>query len=125
MTEPDFKGAWKILSSNSRFFSSGSDFELRPKPGDPDSFEVDVLWERHPPVKLVDRVRRLDVSTLEGTFSHPKDPEEVFQLVLTFCPVPGPGGKKRLFGLLNSGRIDGGATGVWVAEEPPKEPPQG
>ena len=125
MTEPDVKGTWNILSSNSRFFPSGSDFVLTPKPGEPDSFEVDVIWERHPPVKLVDRVRRLDSSTLEGSFCHPKNPGETFQVVLTFCSVPGFGGRKRLFGLLNSGRIEGGGTGVWVAEEPPKEPPQG
>ena len=121
----DFKGAWTIVSGASRFFPSGSEVVLTPKDGEPDSFEVDVIGELHPPVKLVERVSKLDCSTLEGTFFHPKNSQEAFQLVLTLCSVPGFGGRKRLVGLLNGGRGDGGGTGVWVAEEPPKEPPQG
>lgn len=122
---PDFKGTWEIRSSNSRFFPAGSAFVLTPNPRDPDSFDLDVIWEKHAPVKLVERnLRRLDGSTVEGTFPHPKNAQETFQLVVINCSVPGPDGKRRLCGLLTStdDRIEGGGTGVWVAEGPPNEP---
>lgn len=126
MTEPVFTGTWEIRSSNSRFFPVGSAFVLRQKQPEPDGFELDVIWEKHAPIRLIERdFRKFDSGTVEGRFPHPKNPQETFQLVVTFCPVAGPGGKKRLFGLLTSSdRIEGGGTGVWVAEEPPKEPPQ-
>ena len=123
MAEPVLKGTWVIRSSTSRFFTAESVVVLAE--AEPDSFTLDLIWEKHDPIKLIQRdFRKVDSGTVAGSFPHPKNSRETFQLVVTFCPVPGPGGKKRLFGLLtDDGRIEGGGTGVWVAEEPPKKKP--
>ena len=123
MTEPDLKGTWEIRSSNSRFFPIGSTFDLTPS--EPDGFKLEVSWEQQDKINLIDKnFRKLDSRTVKGTFPHPKATGEMFELVVTFCSVPWPNGKQRLFGLLSSGRIEGGGTGVWVAEGPPGGPPQ-
>ena len=123
MTEPVLKGTWVIRSSTSRFFTVESAVVLAE--AEPDSFTLDLIWEKQDPIKLIQRnFRKVDSGTAAGSFDHPRDPNEKLDLVVTFCPVPGPGGTKRLFGLLTSNsRIEGGGTGVWVAEEPPKKKP--
>ena len=137
MTEPNFEGCWTIRSSTSRFFPAHSKFHLTPKPQS-DEFELEVNWEEHSKLKLLERdFHKVESGrVVRGTFDHPKEtpqppkPQERFELVVTLCPVFGPDQEQYLFGLLfpkKPGREDEG-TGVWVAEQkppPPDDPPGG
>lgn len=126
MTESVFKGDWTIRSSTSRFFPAHSRFQLTPKRPQSDEFELEVHWEEHSRLKLLDRDFREVESgrVLRGPFERPKEnPNELehFELVVTLCTVDE---KKYLLGLLlpKPGRDDE-ATGVWVAVEKPPPPP--
>jgi len=123
MTEPPAldRFSWKILSSTSRFFPTESVIDFKKTPL-PEGFQIEVTWEELEQFRLTlpnSTFLENPRGTLKGDFRHPGKLED-FQLVVTLCPVPGPKGQSLLFGVLSSGgRIEGGGTGVWVAEGPP------
>jgi hypothetical protein len=123
MTDSDFSGSWIIRSSTSRFFPLDSVVNLERKAT---SFDLDVVWEGQPNLKLVDKNFLPENGALNGFFRRPKpgqpEKEEEFQLVVIRCPVGLPDQKPRLLGLLTQkGEREPGSTGVWMAEEQ-KEP---
>lgn len=128
MTEPTFPEKWCVKSSTSRFFPVHSALSLTPRQRGSNVFELEVDWEGVTKLKPSDQgFTEIEPGTLQGNFGHPKkNPTEQFELMVTLSPPSGLDGKRRLLGLLIPLRagIEGGGTGVWVAEEQPKDPPQ-
>jgi hypothetical protein len=128
MTEPYFPEDWIIRSSTSRFFPAHSKFKLTRKGAGSADFELEVTWEKHAALKVIENFS-LENSVWKGDIRRPKDErgqEEKFQLLVTSCP-PGFDEKQRLWGLLlpyPSSYGDEG-TGVWVAEAIPRKKPPG
>lgn len=117
---------WRILASSSRYFPVQAQVVfLRKEPGAP--FEFQVNWEDEITVALFtgELPQGAESGTFQGEFEDKKC--KPLLVVVTACPAKKQGEKRHLCGRLfdlDSPSRDGGALGVWVAEEerPPTDP---
>jgi hypothetical protein len=125
MSETLFPGQSTIIASTSDYFPIDADIQVAPIQTDAARVQIRLLRPGQEPEDLFEtdvpaEARRPDRS-LQGDFRNRQTCKILIGL-MTLCP-----GKTRrlLVGRITSpeDRIDEGGTGVWVAEERPKEPP--
>lgn len=124
MTEPLFPGQTTIIASTSDYFPVDSEIHVKQIQTEIASFQVKVERQGEEPEELFvadvpTRSRQAD-GALRGEFRN-RNTQQMLTAVLTLCP--GKGRKYLVGDITLKGGIDEGGTGVWVAEERPKEPP--
>lgn len=126
MTEPRvFPGQTTIIASTSDYFPLDSLIEVKPSQTEPTRVQLIVKRQGKEPEPLFEaELPKITLpeadKSLRGRFENLTS-HRMLDGIVTLCP--GKASRVYLVGRVTAaeGRIEGGGTGVWVAEEPPKE----